>query len=583
MPPNQTAIEETPEVDLGFLNDIPDAPASQVDFVGPVQDQSSTQPQDIAGDSNLVEPTTISDTTIREDVIPEIDTKIDTLAETGQFVDNNGNLRDADGTIADDTQATTDEITALDESIEQDDNEIQGILDDLKTQLDADTASQIKSIEASFGAREVELKEINRRNEAATDTALLLGGSSRFTQSGDDLSAAQARAGVMEIAQLNALEASAIAEVKAAQAAQDYELASIQIGLIENLRAEKIEKATKLAEDLAEKNNELRERAKTQADEQAIADVLDTGITDPAGIFSALNGEVSFDDILEITGGISEATPDLKFVSGTKHQSSGFFDPKTGKFTKIGIGGGSDRGGSTSGGAGQISASAQAWVDNLKSGKAKFSDVPSALKNEVAVGLANDSGSSGPTLAQTRSVDQSNIAIANIDKALGFLEDEGFTDFGTANSPLGRIVGQILPGSEARDLDASLSTVNALIGFDALEKMRLASPTGGALGQVSERELTFLQSVQGSLDVGQSTAQLTKTLNDIRDSFARVRAINSPNTTESEYRSQFPDATEDEIAELKDRFNIFDYSRVSNTVLLNPDFEEDEDPNNIYD
>jgi hypothetical protein len=39
--------------------------------------------------------------------------------------------------------------------------------------------------------------------------------------------------------------------------------------------------------------------------------------------------------------------------------------------------------------------------------------------------------------------------------------------------------------------------------------MRDASPTGGALGQVSERELSFLQSVFGSLDQTQSAEELT--------------------------------------------------------------------------
>ena len=38
--------------------------------------------------------------------------------------------------------------------------------------------------------------------------------------------------------------------------------------------------------------------------------------------------------------------------------------------------------------------------------------------------------------------------------------------------------------------------------------MRDASPTGGALGQVSERELGFLQSVFGSLDQSQSAEEL---------------------------------------------------------------------------
>ena len=57
-------------------------------------------------------------------------------------------------------------------------------------------------------------------------------------------------------------------------------------------------------------------------------------------------------------------------------------------------------------------------------------------------------------------------------------------------------------GTAARAMDAELSPILANIGFDQLNKMRQNSPTGGALGQVTERELGFLQSVIASLDPG---------------------------------------------------------------------------------
>ena len=46
--------------------------------------------------------------------------------------------------------------------------------------------------------------------------------------------------------------------------------------------------------------------------------------------------------------------------------------------------------------------------------------------------------------------------------------------------------------------------------------MRDASPTGGALGQVSERELGFLQSVFGSLDQSQTAEELQYNLELLR-------------------------------------------------------------------
>jgi len=65
-----------------------------------------------------------------------------------------------------------------------------------------------------------------------------------------------------------------------------------------------------------------------------------------------------------------------------------------------------------------------------------------------------------------------------------------------------------IPGSDAQKLANNLKTIQANIGFDKLQAMRDASPTGGALGQVSERELGFLQSVFGSLDQSQTAEEL---------------------------------------------------------------------------
>lgn len=58
---------------------------------------------------------------------------------------------------------------------------------------------------------------------------------------------------------------------------------------------------------------------------------------------------------------------------------------------------------------------------------------------------------------------------------------------------------QIFP-SDARSIRESLKTLQAYSGFSTLADMKKASPTGGALGQVSERELDLLQATWTSLD-----------------------------------------------------------------------------------
>jgi hypothetical protein len=97
--------------------------------------------------------------------------------------------------------------------------------------------------------------------------------------------------------------------------------------------------------------------------------------------------------------------------------------------------------------------------------------------------------------------------VGSIDRALGQV-GENTAGFGTWLS--------ILPRTQARDLRATLSTVKASLAFDELKKMRESSPTGGALGSVTERELDLLESAVQSLDQGQSPQQLRANLERVR-------------------------------------------------------------------
>ena len=87
-----------------------------------------------------------------------------------------------------------------------------------------------------------------------------------------------------------------------------------------------------------------------------------------------------------------------------------------------------------------------------------------------------------------------------------------------------------VPGSRAYDLAATLETVKANLGFDRLQQMREASPTGGALGAVAVQELTALQSSLANLDPNQSPAQLKRNLESIEKHYAGwLRAVRQAN------------------------------------------------------
>lgn len=72
-----------------------------------------------------------------------------------------------------------------------------------------------------------------------------------------------------------------------------------------------------------------------------------------------------------------------------------------------------------------------------------------------------------------------------------------------------------VPGTDAYNLNQRLLTIKANLGFDRLQQMRDASPTGGALGQVAVQELQALQATVGSLELGQTRQELQKNLDKI--------------------------------------------------------------------
>lgn len=73
-----------------------------------------------------------------------------------------------------------------------------------------------------------------------------------------------------------------------------------------------------------------------------------------------------------------------------------------------------------------------------------------------------------------------------------------------------------IPGTPAHDMQATLTTIQANLGLDKLQQLRDESPTGGALGQVTEREHALLQAVWGSLQQSQSKEQFLENLERVR-------------------------------------------------------------------
>jgi len=87
---------------------------------------------------------------------------------------------------------------------------------------------------------------------------------------------------------------------------------------------------------------------------------------------------------------------------------------------------------------------------------------------------------------------------------------------------LGGTLLEFIPGTPAFDLVAQVDSIKANVGFDKLQQMRSDSPTGGALGQVSEFENRLLQAVLGNLENSQSTDQFVSNLRELKTQLDQI-------------------------------------------------------------
>jgi hypothetical protein len=81
-------------------------------------------------------------------------------------------------------------------------------------------------------------------------------------------------------------------------------------------------------------------------------------------------------------------------------------------------------------------------------------------------------------------------------------------------------IGNILKGiggTEASNVKSLLGTVEANTAFDRLQQMRDQSPTGGALGSITERELSLLAATKGSLEQSQDDKQIVYNLKRLKN------------------------------------------------------------------
>ena len=115
-------------------------------------------------------------------------------------------------------------------------------------------------------------------------------------------------------------------------------------------------------------------------------------------------------------------------------------------------------------------------------------------------------------------------AIQELDATMGILgEAKELRENEIPMGGVGYVLGKALPMTDARELASKVDTIQANLAFDELEKMRKNSPTGGALGQVTEMELRLLKSAVSGLDPALGVEAFNRQVEEIRQSYDRFK------------------------------------------------------------
>jgi hypothetical protein len=146
---------------------------------------------------------------------------------------------------------------------------------------------------------------------------------------------------------------------------------------------------------------------------------------------------------------------------------------------------------------------------------------------------------------ETKKYDQ-KILLGTQDKILDNLEEQSQDIAGGAligtGSFLGERLASFFPETDAAQVQAWTSQINAVKTLDSLQMLRESSGNGSSgLGQVTEKELRILEQLRGNLTTTQNVEEFKASLTELRDRTAWL--ANDPNISD-EYLRQNPNAFE---------------------------------------
>lgn len=137
---------------------------------------------------------------------------------------------------------------------------------------------------------------------------------------------------------------------------------------------------------------------------------------------------------------------------------------------------------------------------------------PAAQEAEEA--KRREAGRQAATERSTRTV------LRAVDRSLEYLPDIAQGDGVVGAST--RIAKSKVPGTAEYNLNLQIQDFLSNVGIDQLNAMRANSPTGGALGNVTEKQQARLEQVLGSFDLAQPVHVIEENLNELNNIYMEI-------------------------------------------------------------
>lgn len=249
-----------------------------------------------------ITPSVLTDANIRETVIPEIRTRAQSLLDPIRVPVTPADKEKPKGPNPDQSfeniysnfyKGSIDDPNSTENSPET--SEAMSILGSMRSENDAVYNSTVQGIASKYSKLEESLKKSQEQDIQGVTNSLIrnstLGtNASRYNPiASSNILKQRITSNISELADLADKEASLIIQAQNSRSQNNYRLLEKQLDLIEIVRKEKNTKAQKISDEIAKQNKEIKDKEIQASRDNAIAGIVQQGITDPKTILELLN------------------------------------------------------------------------------------------------------------------------------------------------------------------------------------------------------------------------------------------------------------------------------------------------------